>query len=47
MMRWRALGGAALRVTLCTLDVALTSAGRLLLVCGLQAQALRARLRPQ
>ena len=45
--RWRALGGAALRLTLCTLGVALTTAGRLLLVCGLQAQALSARLRPQ
>ena len=45
--RWRALGGAALRVTLCGLGVLLTTAGRLLLVCGLQAQALSARLRPQ
>ena len=44
---WRALGGAALRLVLCGLGVLLTTAGRLLLVCGLQAQALSARLRPQ
>ena len=44
---WRALGVATLRVTLCILGAVLTAAGRVLLACGLHAQALRGRLRPQ
>ena len=45
--RWRAFGVATLRVTLCFGGAVLTTTGRMLLACGLHAQALRGRLRPQ
>ncbi len=44
---WRRLGRTALCLALDVSGTVLTTTGRVLLVCGLQLQALSARLGPQ
>ena len=42
-VRWRVIGGVAVRLTLSFIGGLLTTTGRLLLICGLVAQALAGR----
>ena len=45
--RWRGIGRRILRTVLGTSGAVLTAIGRVMIVCGLLAQTLRARLDPQ